>query len=146
MNSKSVLSRSTQNPENNQQNNQHRSSARAARSACAARSLWPLAWIESRICLAALAVLLLASAVSAAQSAFPATAVGTQAAQQAVIVVAQAAGTVDHATVLTLGQPQLDFTVPGVPASSCAGVTLTVGGATPSCSQSLGFKPTAPGV
>ena len=142
MNSKSVLSRSTQNPENNQQ----QTSLRAAHSARMTRSVWPLASIASRSCLVALAVLLLASAVSTAQSAFPATAVGTQAAQQAVIVVAQAAGTVDHATVLTLGQPLLDFTVPGAPASSCAGVTLTVGGATPSCSQSVGFDPTAPGV
>ena len=142
MNSKSDLSRSTQNPENNQ----HRSSARPARSARVARSVWSLAWIESRSCRATLAVLLLASAMSAAQSTFPATQVGTPSAQQAVVVVAQAAGTVDHATVLTLGQPQLDFTVPGVPASSCTGIALTVGGATPSCSQSVGFKPTAPGV
>ena len=103
-------------------------------------------WKQSRIYAAGLAAVLLASAVGAAQSAFPPTAVGAPSAQQAVIVVAQAAGTVDHATVLTLGQPLLDFTVPGVPASSCAGVTLTVGGATPSCSQSVGFKPAAPGV
>jgi large repetitive protein len=103
-------------------------------------------WKQSRIYAAGLAAVLLASAVSAAQSAFPPTAVGAPSAQQTVIVVAQAAGTVDHATVLTLGQPLLDFTVPGVPASSCAGVTLTVGGATPSCSQSVGFKPAAPGV
>jgi sugar lactone lactonase YvrE len=103
-------------------------------------------WKQSRIYAAGLAALLLASAMSMAQNVFPATAVGTQAAQQAVIVVAQAAGTVDHATVLTLGQPQLDFTVPGVPASSCAGATLTVGGGSPSCSQSVGFRPAAPGV
>jgi hypothetical protein len=138
MNRKSDLSRRTQHPENNQ----HRSSSLAPRSARVACSVL----IEGQSCAAALATLLFASAMSPAQSAFPATAVGSQAAQQAVIVVAQAAGTVDHATVLTLGQPLLDFAIPAVPASSCAGVTLTVGGATPSCSQSVEFKPTAPGV
>ena len=118
MNLKSDLSRPTQ----NQENNHHRASARAT-----------------------LAVILLASTVSAAQSAFPATVVGTAAAQQAVTVIAQAAGTVDHETIVTLGQPGLDFALPAIPASTCTGVTLTVGGATPSCSQSVAFTPTAPG-
>ncbi len=103
-------------------------------------------WRRSRSLAVGLAALLLAATVSAAQSTFPATAVGTSAAQKAVTVVAQAAGTVDHETIVTLGQPGLDFTLPAVPASSCTGVTLTVGGATPSCSQSVAFTPTAPGV
>src|SRR6202042_3303384 len=93
-----------------------------------------------------LAALMLAAQVSAAQSVFPATAVGTAAAQQAVVVTAQAAGTVDHETIVTLGQTGLDFALPAVPGSICPGTTLTVGGATPSCSQSVAFTPTTPGV
>ncbi len=93
-----------------------------------------------------LAALLLAAAVSAAQSTFPATRVGTPAAQQAVTVTARAAGTVASETIVTLGQTGLDFTLPAAPASSCTGVALTVGGATPSCSQSVAFTPTAPGL
>ena len=112
------------------------------------------AWTRSGICLsmstagaaAGMAALMLAAQVSAAQSVFPATVVGAAAAQQAVVVTAQAAGTVDHEAIVTLGQPGLDFTLPAVPASSCTGVTLTVGGATPSCSQSVTFTPTTPGV
>ena len=92
-----------------------------------------------------LAVLMLAAQVGAAQSVFPATVVGTAAAQQAVVVTAQAAGLVDHETIVTLGQPGLDFTLPAVPVSSCTGVVLTVGGATPSCSQSVAFTPAVPG-
>ncbi len=90
--------------------------------------------------------LVLAVAAGKAQSVFPANAVGTAAAQQAVTVSAQAAGTVAHVSVVTLGQPGLDFALPTIPASSCAGVTLTVGGATPSCSQSVAFTPIAPGL
>jgi large repetitive protein len=114
------------------------------------------AWTRSRICwstltvagraAAGLAALMLVAQVGAAQSAFPATAVGTAATQQAVVVTAQVAGTVDHETVVTLGQPGLDFTLPLIPASSCTGITLTVGGATPSCSQSVTITPTTPGV
>jgi hypothetical protein len=89
---------------------------------------------------------MLAAQVGAAQSSFPATAVGTAAAQQAVVVTAQAAGTVDHETIVTLGQTGLDFALPLIPASSCTGITLTVGGSTPSCSQSVTFTPTTPGV
>jgi hypothetical protein len=103
-------------------------------------------WTRSKLCRPALMALMLAAQVGAAQSVFPATAVGTAAAQQAVIVVARAAGTVDHETFVTLGQPNLDFTLPLIPATSCTGVTLTVGGATPSCSQSVAFTPTTPGV
>ena len=109
-----------------------------------------LAWTRSRVCwpmaAAGLMALMFAAQVSAAQSVFPATAVGTAAAQQAVIVVARAAGTVDHETFVTLGQPNLDFTLPLIPASSCTGITLTVGGATPSCTQSVTFNPATPGV
>jgi large repetitive protein len=112
------------------------------------------AWTRSGICLsmstagaaAGMAALMLAAQVSAAQSVFPATVVGAAAAQQAVVVTAQAAGTVDHEAIVTLGQPGLDFTLPAVPVSTCTGVTLTVGGVTPSCSQSVTFTPTTPGV
>ena len=117
---------------------------------CSSAHVTGSAWTRSRICLsisaAGLAALMLAAQVSAAQSVFPATAVGTAAAQQAVVVTAQAAGTVDHETIVTLGQAGLDFTLPAIPASSCTGITLTVGGATPSCSQSVTFTPTTPGV
>lgn len=129
MNRKSDLSRNSQYSENNPH-----FSARAARSVRR----------RSRSCAAGLS-LLLACAASAAQNTFPATAVGTAAAQQAVTVIAQAAGTVDHETIVTLGQPGLDFALHAVPASTCTGVALTVGGAAPSCSQSVAFTPTAPG-
>jgi hypothetical protein len=98
------------------------------------------------MCAAGLGALMLAGATSGAQSSFPATAVGTAATQQAVTVNAQAAGTVDHETIVTLGQTGLDFTLPAVPASSCTGIALTVGGATPSCNQSVAFMPKAPGL
>ncbi|MGA2499634.1 MAG: Ig-like domain repeat protein [Tepidisphaeraceae bacterium] len=88
---------------------------------------------------------MLAAASSGAQSSFPATAVGTTV-TQAVTVTARAAGTVDHETIVTLGRTGLDFTLPATPASSCTGVALTVGGATPSCSQSVAFTPKAPGL
>ena len=116
--------------------NLHRSPTPAARSS----------WKRSRSYAAGLGALLLAAAASGAQSIFPATAVGAAAAQQAVTVTAQAAGSVDHETFVTLGQTGLDFTLPAVPASTCTGVALTVGGATPSCSQSVAFTPTAPGL
>jgi large repetitive protein len=132
MNCKPDLSHRSQRPENNL----HRSSSHATGSART----------RKRNSLPALAVLVLAAQVSAAQSSFPATTVGTAAAQQAVIVVARAAGAVNHEAVLTLGQPNLDFTLPAIPASSCTGITLTVGGATPNCSQSVTFTPTTPGV
>jgi large repetitive protein len=98
---------------------------------------------EQAICLIALA---LAVSGVQAQSTFPASAVGTPTAQQAVTIPAQAAGTVARAAIVTLGQAGLDFAVPAVPASSCAGVALTVGGVTPSCNQSVVFTPTAPGL
>src|SRR5580692_6153671 len=128
---------------------------------CSSAEVTVSAWKRSGICWAilvsagrsaaglmsaGLAALMLAAQVSAAQSVFPATAVGTAAAQQAVVVTAQAAGTVDHEAIVTLGQPGLDFTLPLIPASSCTGITLTVGGVTPSCSQSVVFTPTVPGV
>ncbi len=122
------------------ENNLHCSSAHVMGSAGTRRKIcWPIAT-------AGLAALMLAALVGAAQSTFPATAVGTAAAQQAVVVTAQAAGTVDHEMIVTLGQPGLDFTLPLIPASSCTGITLTVGGATPGCSQSVTFTPTTPGV
>jgi len=120
----------------NQKNSNEQTRAQSARAA----------WRRICLCAAALVAPALATTAAKAQSVFPATAVGTPAAQQAVTVTAQVAGEVDHATVVTLGQTGLDFTVPAIPASSCAGVTLTVGGATPACSQSVTFTPAAPGV
>src|SRR3984957_4564482 len=132
MNCKLKHSRLQRRPENNL----HCSSSRETDSART----------RSGVCWPVLVMLMLAAQVSAAQSSFPATVVGTAAAQQAVVVTAQVAGTVDHEAIVTLGQPGLDFTLPAIPASSCTGITLTVGGATPSCSQSVTFTPTTPGV
>jgi sugar lactone lactonase YvrE len=95
---------------------------------------------------AALGALALAAVSGGAQSSFPAITVGTAATQQAVTVTARTAGTVDHETIVTLGQSGLDFTLPAAPASTCTGVALTVGGVTPSCSQSVAFSPTARGL
>ncbi len=118
---------------------QNRGKSRNPFSTCATRRL--AQWVRG--CGLLLGTTALAATAGMAQSAFPATAVGTPSAQQAVTVPAQVSGTVDHETILTLGQPGLDFALPAVPASSCTGVTLTAGG---SCSQSVVFTPTAPGL
>ena len=109
-------------------------------------------WNQGRPCALGLGALVLAATAGMAQTVFPATKVGTPALQQTVTVTAQMSGTVDHAVILTLGQPELDFTLPTVPLPpaapppSCVGVALTAGGATPSCSQSVVFTPSAPGL
>ena len=90
-----------------------------------------------------LGAIVLAAASSSAQSNFPSTLVGTAATQQAVTVKATLAGRVDHETIVTLGQTNLDFTLPTVPASTCTAAVLALNG---TCSQSVAFTPTAPGL
>ncbi len=91
------------------------------------------------ICLAAL---LLTNVAAHTQAVFstPQT-VGTTAGQQNVIVTAQTGGTVATVQVLTAGVPNLDF-VAGSGLQNCV-TTLAVGA---TCTESVTFTPTAPGV
>lgn len=66
---------------------------------------------------------ILTAATLHSQSLFPATAVGTSATPQPVIVTAQAAGKVDSVQVLTAGAQHLDFSEVS---RSCVGQTLSV--------------------
>lgn len=109
----------------------------------AGRRLGPahrLSWIV------AVAVFLLSAAGVRAQATFGATPVGQTSplAEQTVTVTAQASGTVDTVEVLTMGQKEQDFAAGA--GFSCMGETLTVGGGTPSCSQSVTFVPSLPGL
>jgi sugar lactone lactonase YvrE len=88
-----------------------------------------------------LAALLLTAAGVQAQSVFPSTVVGASSGQQNVTVTASAAGTVATVQVLTGGAPNLDFG-PGTGLQNC--VTTLAQGAT--CTESVTFTPTAPGV
>ncbi|HTV16970.1 MAG TPA: Ig-like domain repeat protein [Acidobacteriaceae bacterium] len=73
-------------------------------------------------------------------SAFGTIATGSSSAQT-VTVAAQAAGTVSAVEVLTLGQPNLDYTASG--ANSCAGANLMVNS---TCQLTVSFSPLYPGV
>lgn len=74
-----------------------------------------------------------------------AQAVGMASVAQPVTVTAQVAGTVSTVDVLTMGAPGLDFA--GVAASStCPAATLAVSPAPTTCTESVTFTPTAPGV
>lgn len=102
--------------------------------------------VHSLRCFAILAVLLLSAAGVRAQASFGNVPVGQSnpLTEQTVTVTAQAAGTVSSIEVLTLGQSSLDFAKGN--GASCQGAVLTVGGATPSCGQSVSFVPAAPGL
>lgn len=107
---------------------------------------WHRASAHCRSWIAAFAVLSLALASAHAQANFGVIPVGRSAplAEQTVAVTAQAAGTVSTVEVLTLGLTGLDFGAGN--GASCQGATLTVGGATPSCQQSVTFDPTLVGL
>ncbi len=99
---------------------------------------------RKRSWVAALPALLLACQGAWAQSGVFSTPqpVGVVSGAQNVTVTARAAGTVATVEVLTMGAPNLDFT--GVPGSStCLSATLTV---TQTCTESVTFTPSAPGV
>ncbi len=90
-----------------------------------------------------LAVFLLAAAGARAQSTFGSQAVGSASANQTVTVTAQANGTVQTVEILTVGAPNLDF-AQGTGASSCPTTTFSAGNTT--CTESVVFTPTAPGL
>ncbi len=95
--------------------------------------------------MAALAALLLAGAGAWAQNGVFATPqpVGALSSAQSVTVTAQLAGTVATVDVLTMGALGLDFA--GVPGSStCPTASFTAPGKT--CTESVTFKPAAPGL
>jgi hypothetical protein len=73
-------------------------------------------------------------------SAFATNAIGSSS-SQTVTVTAQAAGTVSAVEVLTLGQPNLDFTTTGT--NTCPGANLMVNS---TCQLSVTFSPLYPGV
>ncbi|MGA7832123.1 MAG: Ig-like domain repeat protein [Terracidiphilus sp.] len=106
----------------------------------------PMRAIGRRSRMAALAAMLLITALAGAQNGVFSTPqpVETQTATPiSVTVTASATGTVATVRVLTLGAPNLDFT--GVSGSStCPAANLTVIGQ--HCTESVNFKPTAPGV
>jgi large repetitive protein len=90
----------------------------------------------------ALAVFLLTSVGARAQAVFSTPQpVGVTAGQQNVIVTARASGTVATVEVLTGGVPNLDFTA-GSGLKSCV-TTLTIPA---TCTESVAFTPSAPGV
>ncbi|MGH9599713.1 MAG: Ig-like domain repeat protein, partial [Terracidiphilus sp.] len=91
----------------------------------------------------AIAALLLAAGGAQAQSSFGTEAVGSTTNNQSVTVTAQANGTVHTVEILTLGANGLDFAV-GTGTSSCP--TVTFSGGTTTCTESVTFTPTAPGV
>jgi len=94
---------------------------------------------------AGLSALLLSAAFAYGQALnFGPEAVGSTAGEQNVTVAALVSGTVSKVEVLTQGQAGLDF-APGA-GVSCSGAILTVGGAKTSCSQSVSFTPSAPGM
>jgi hypothetical protein len=72
-------------------------------------------------------------------TAFSETSVGASAAQT-ITVTAQVAGTVSTVNVLTLGQPNLDYTATGL--NTCAGANLSLGG---TCQLAVTFSPRYPG-
>jgi sugar lactone lactonase YvrE len=94
----------------------------------------------------ALAALLAATGAQAQNGVFtPLQSVGTTSSAQPVTVTAQVAGKVGSVQVLTFGAPNLDFT--DVPAgSNCATTTLTVGGPSGTCTESVTFTPAYPGL
>jgi sugar lactone lactonase YvrE len=94
----------------------------------------------------ALAALLLVSASAWAQNGVfsTAVAVGVASAPQSVTVTAQAAGAVSTVEVLTMGASGQDFTVGSGTPSCVPGLQLTAGVTT--CTESVTFTPTAPGV
>jgi large repetitive protein len=89
-----------------------------------------------------LTALLLAGTGALAQTTFAPENVGTMSAAQNVTVTARATGTVHTVEVLTMGVAGLDFAAGG--ASACGSAKFTSLPA--SCTQSVTFKPTAPGV
>jgi large repetitive protein len=90
-----------------------------------------------------MAVLLLAGAGAQAQAVFSTPQpVGTMASEQSVIVTAPAGGTVNSVEVLTLGAANLDFQ----PGTGFTCVSTTPLAASGSCTQSVTFSPTAPGL
>jgi sugar lactone lactonase YvrE len=82
------------------------------------------------------------SAGAGAQANFGLQPVGTASGPQNVNVTASAAGTVATVQVLTTGIPNLDFT-PAVGGASCNTASLSAGS---TCTQSVIFKPGAPGL
>jgi sugar lactone lactonase YvrE len=94
----------------------------------------------------ALAALLLAATGALAQNGVFITlqSVGASIAQN-VTVTAQVAGTVDSVHVLTFGATNLDFS-DNPAGSNCAMMTLTVGGPSGACTESVTFTPAYPGL
>jgi len=90
----------------------------------------------------ALAAVFLAAASAQGQATFGTPPVGVTAGAQNVSVTAQAAGSVASVEVLTLGALGLDF-AKGAGALNCENATLAAGA---TCSESVTFTPTAPGV
>jgi hypothetical protein len=84
----------------------------------------------------------LLAAGAQAQANFGLQPVGSASGPQNVTVTASAAGTVATVEVLTMGAPNLDFTV-GSGASTCASASLSLGS---TCVQSVTFTPAAPGL
>ena len=82
-----------------------------------------------------------ATAQSAPSPAFPLTPVGTASAAVTVPVTFRAAGTVDKVEIVTVGASGLDFAAG--PGASCAGASLL---ANQTCSQSVVFTPSVPGM
>jgi sugar lactone lactonase YvrE len=96
--------------------------------------------------LLALAVLLAWCANAAAQGVFSTPQpVGVATSDLSVTVTAQAAGSVATVEVLTMGAPNLDFTVGGT-GSTCPTAVMSVGTNPSTCKEAVVFKPTAPGV
>lgn len=90
--------------------------------------------------LAALTLMLASSAGARAQNVFAPEPVGSTSSGQSVTVTSSAAGTVSSVEVLTMGSAGQDF-APGIGASNCA--TATFPG---TCTESVTFTPTAPGL
>ncbi len=91
----------------------------------------------------ALMVALSISAVGAhAQGTFAGQPVGSTSGEQSVELKSAAGGTVNTVEVLTAGNPAGDFAADGR-ASDCSGATLPAGG---TCTESVTFKPSAPGL
>ena len=93
-------------------------------------------------CAFAFAALFLTAAGAHAQAVFGSQAVGATSGNQGVTVTAQVAGTVKSVEVLTLGVSGLDF-APGTGASTCASAILAAAG---TCTESVTFTPSAPGL
>ena len=97
---------------------------------------------RERGCKALLGAAALLVAATGAPAQFGPLAVGTQSGNQGVTVTATVAGAVSSVRVLTLGSAGGDFAA-GTGSSTCLGATLGAGG---KCTESVTFKPAAPGL